>query len=545
MENPLEAGHEKIEELEELPESRLKTVITVVIVLVTILTTVSGVLAALWSARQSESQRARQQATAEAVEAGLHATSERSALDARRDDRREAVWRQVQLDYSAQTVESTSAELAAALRLQGAAAGKQADEFSADLPKNDDAYTARVAELNTDVTMHEQIAKADAQESVGWLEKHNGALAVVSILALSLFLLGLALTLGSRATQVGFTALSIVMTVVAGARIVQIAADHIDVASESCIDRFSEGRTQLDAGEFEKAAATLDGVVDTCGTYSEAYSALAQATLYQFKDGGLKTTIGYAQRALDTASAKSAVLHNDLGFVQTLAKQYDAAEANLDKALELDPENEVTLASRAELAVVEGQKETAHRYFAKAMDSVAQRGPYFRGLYFQNIRLDELIFGAFGITSHELSDFFTDAKQTEVGLDELSRPEPGDTHGATITDLVARPATGSLGKAGCATIGFHFTGFAEGDHVSIRFYQNGVRYEPSAGVPDSLVTAHPKTDNDIPVLGTGEIQPDYRNLPLPPGSQTMEIYLNGTLMGSKTFDMPEGTANTS
>lgn len=545
MENPLEAGHEKIEELEALPESRLKSIITVTIVLVTILTTVAGVLAALWSARQSETQRERQQATAEAVQAGLHATTEQGALDAQRDDQREALWRQVQLDFNADSVESSSTDLASALRLQGEAAGKQAEELSGELPKNEDAYDVRVAEMRTDVTKQEQSARALAQESVGWLDKHNGALAVVSMLALSLFLLGLALTLGSRPTQVGFTVLAIAMTVVAGARLAQISAQSIDTASESCIEQFADGDTQLNAGEFAKSAATLQDVVHDCSHYSEAWSDLMTATLYQFEHGGLQTSLTYAQHALDTATPKSAVQYNDLGYLQTLAKRFDPAEANLDEALQLDPQNEVILASRAELAVVEGQKDTAQHYFDKAMTSVAQHGPYFQRLYFQNVRLDQLIFGAFGITSHELTDFFTAAKQTEVSLDELHRQQPGSTHGATITNLIARPATGSLGKAGCATIGFSFTGFAEGDHVSIRFYQNGVTYEPSAGVPDSLVTAHPRSENDIPVLGSGVIRPDFRNLPLPPGSQTMEVYLNGNLMGAKTFDMPRGTANDS
>lgn len=542
MENPLEAGHEKIEELEELPESRLKSIITVTIVVVTILTTLAGVLAALWSARESETQRARQQATAEAVEAGLHATTEQSALDAQRDDRREALWRQVELDFSAQTIQNTSAELAAALRLQGEAAAAQAQDLSGELPQNQDEYDVRVAEMRRDVTEQEQIAKADAHESVGWLDKHNGALAVVSMLALALFLLGLALTLGSRATQLGFTVLAIIMTVIAGARLAQIAAGSINVASESCIERFADADTQLNGGEFEKGAAMLQDVVTDCGNYSEAWADLAEATLYQFKDGSLHEALKDAEHELDTASPKSSVQYNDLGFLQTLSKQYDAAETNLDKALELDPHNEVILGSRAELAVVEGQKATAQRYFDTAMTSVAQHGPYFQRLYFQSLRLDELIFTAVGITSHELTDFFTAAKQTEVSLDELHRSQPTDTHGATITDLIARPASGSLGKAGCATIGFRFAGFAEGDHISIRFYQNGVTYEPSAGVPDSLVTAHPRSDNDISVT-TGVLRPDYRNLPLPPGSQTVEVYLNGNLMTAKTFDMPRGTAN--
>ena len=92
----------------------------------------------------------------------------------------------------------------AELQRQANSAAAIAKQLGAQLPAGAtaDDYSDKLYEKSL---ADSQLASAYAQESSGWLEKHNGALAVVSILALSLFLLGLALTLGNRPTQLGFT----------------------------------------------------------------------------------------------------------------------------------------------------------------------------------------------------------------------------------------------------------------------------------------------------------------------------------------------------
>src|SRR6185312_14985409 len=140
--------------------------------------------------------------------------------------------------------------------------------------------------LQEDALNKSQLAAAYARESAGWLEKHNGALAVVSMLALSLFLLGLALTLGNRPTQVGFTALAVVMTLIAGARLIQVQTSTIAAPTEECI--------------------TLDDALAQCPTYDSGWSDLGNTLFYQgVVEGGptarslwLKAEDAY-QKALD------------------------------------------------------------------------------------------------------------------------------------------------------------------------------------------------------------------------------------------------------
>ncbi len=333
------------------------------------------------------------------------------------------------------------------------------------------------------------------------------------------------------------------MTVVAGARLAQIAARDIPKPSSQCIGQYAEGVTEANT-DFKKGAETLRGVVDACPEYSEAWTALAQVELYlNLNEKGLADAIENDQKAVDTASAKSAALYNSLGFAQMLDKNYTGARENISRALALEPDNEIFMASQAELTVVQGDAESARRQFDRIVERISDRGSYYLTGYFAALRLDDLFLVIYGGESDAVKQFYRHVREVEVSLEQLHQPEPKSLHGATITHVIARPSKGMLGKAGCATFAFDFTGFQEGDRLSIRFYQYGVNYEPSAGVADSLITAHPRNGNNITVMGAGYFKADYRNLPLPSGSQTMEIYLDGHLMASKTFDMPKGTAN--
>jgi tetratricopeptide (TPR) repeat protein len=529
MENPLHEAHEHIEHLEHRPASRLKVVVTVTILLVTMLTTLAGVMAAIWSARESDAQRARQQATAESLKAGLEATAQQSAIDQGIDDVTEAQWRSAFLNADAALVESPS--LIKQLRAQADAATKAADEAQGALPQGADYadYAKYVAKLRQPALVQEELAKAHAHESEGWLTKNNGALAVVSMLALSLFLLGLTLTINNRHTQIGFTVLSIVMTVVAGARLGQIAASPIVVASESCIDRYAEAGTDASAGELDKATATLRDVVADCSRFEDAWLALAND---RFADGSAPAMVEARdayQRALDVADAKSAELYNDLGYAQTLAKDFSAAKQNLDKAAELAPENPVIMMSRAELAIARGDRASAEKFLDEGFKTVADLGPYFRNqFFFASLRTDRIAFATAGIKGKAIDDFFLTTRQAEAVLDAPGMTRQLDSHGASITDLVFKKSATKLGEiADFVTIGFAYHGLEPGDVISLRFYGNDrTTFDLTASL-----TAVASAQNGLIGSGTEVPDRDFRLGLSNTGETTLEVYLNGVSQG--------------
>jgi tetratricopeptide (TPR) repeat protein len=526
MENPLSEAHEEIKHLEHISTSKLKTVLAVSILLVTMLTTLAGVLAAVWSAKQSETQRARQEATAESLKSSLEATTQQASVDQTLDDFSEAAWRSAFLNVDSLEVSDNS--LTTALQTQANQATKVQNTIEASLPKGASAagYSAKLRQPST-VSAEE--AKADAQRSVGWLAKNNGALAVVSMLALSLFLLGLALTMTNRLVQLGFTALALVMTIVAGARLIQVAAAPIVVASTSCIDRYGEAVTAANSGQTNDAKQTLDAVVGDCAQFTDAWTALGQVRFDPSSASARTTSQQAFQRALDVADAKSADLYNNVGYIETVNKDFTDAKANLDTALDMAPENPVVLASEAELAAARGDSTGADEYLDDALKIVAQHGPYFRDeFFFAALRSDERDFAAAGLNGAEVSQFFLRGREAEASIGALGTIHPGDTHGARITGLILKKSATKLGEiADFVTIGFTYHDLRVGDHISVRFYSNGVTYDPIASIPNQVVASNST------LVGSGIEQPDshFRLGLTNKGETTMEVYLNGVSQG--------------
>ncbi len=537
MENPLHEAHEQIEQLDEKPESRLKVVITVAILVVTMLTTAAGVMAAIWSARQSDTQRERQQSATTSLQESVTANSQLLAVDGLKDDIKEDTWRKTFLHVY--TLEVSDKTVDSELQKQADSAAAIAKQLSARLPAgaNSDDYTDKLYEKSL---ADSQLASAYAQESSGWLEKHNGALAVVSILALSLFLLGLALTLGNRATQVGFTALAIVMTVVGGARLLQVQLSDITAPTESCIDTAAAANADMVLTHYVDAATKLRTAVSNCPDYVDAWSQLANTYFYYGVSSGnpvAKKAFLQAeqadQAALNVADVKTGVLYNDLAFMQILNHQYDAAAQNMVDAHKLSPESHYVLGTLAELAIARGDQKTAFHYLDEAALSLKDAGPYFRDQYFfTSLRYDSGYFALAGITGAKVDAFFSRAREYEAMLDVKNMAHPLDTHGAAIDDLVFRKSNSVLGRtAGFVTIGFSYRGLEVGDVISLRFYSyDDTYYDPTASLTATV-------DAGSSLVGDGTEQPDtdYRLKLSYKYKTTMEVYLNGVLQGELAY----------
>jgi tetratricopeptide (TPR) repeat protein len=538
VENPLHEANEQIEHLEEAPESRLKVVITVAILVVTMLTTGAGVLAAIWSAHQSETQRERQQAATKSLEEGLTVNSQLASVDSAIDDSTEAQWRRTFL--TVYSMELSDRSLVRDLKRQADAAQKVAGQIDARLPKGarDSSYSDR---LNQDSTTESELAAAYARESAGWLEKHNGALSVVSMLALSLFLLGLALTLGNRPTQIGFTGLAMVMTLIAAARLVQIDGSTIKAPTEDCIRTAAQANAFVVDTQYKQAEGKLQTALATCPSYGEAWSALGQARFYQ---GAITNSPAAArqlwpraqqadQHALDVADTKSGELYNDLAFMQMLNHDYAAAQANLAKARELSPQSNYVLGSLAELAVARGDDTTAERLLREAALRLKDAGPYLRNSYFfASLRDDHGYFKQAGITGPKVDTFFLHAREYEALLDSGAMSSPLDTHGAGITDLVFRRSRSVLGHvAKAVTIGFRYHGLKPGDVIALRFYG----YQDTTY--DTVASFIQRVDDGSPLLVDGVEKPDshFRVTLASQYETTLEVYLNGILQGETTY----------
>lgn len=521
MENRLEEVHEHLEHLEHVASRKFKTVITVMVLLVTGAATVAGVLVALWSGHESAAQSARQELAAEAVSADLHANALYAANSDQQDQQTEAGWQAAFLRLYKDGTDSTTAAL---LEQQAQVADKQAKQGTT-------VSTAQLNDAAAKQTIADQESQAKASEASDFAGKGSGALTVISILAVALFLLGLAPTIPVQFTRWLFVGLAVVGLVVSGARLAVVATRSSDIPTSACIDDYAHATF---ATTYEDQIKELKGVVSRCSSYADAYQQLANAQSgLGTKKGFLDAETNY-RKALDLRPAYAAILYNNLATAQLFDGHVAQAQDSLDRAMQLDPKNEVTLASKAEQRAFSGDTAGADRYLDKALALVATHGSYFRQQYFQSLRLDYQLTQDMGIHTKATDAFYLLVRNAEASLDVYGKPTPGDPHGATISSLIVRKASGKNGAAGLATLGFSYQGFRAGDHLSVRWYEYGEFFSLTQSQVDGKISSD----------GGGTLSPDTSYIvPTPEGSWTVEVYLNGNLLNSATFDMPKATGD--
>jgi tetratricopeptide (TPR) repeat protein len=388
------------------------------------------------------------------------------------------------------------------------------------------------SKLNEPTDVARQTAAADAAASSQWEGTEGSALADISMLALALFLLGLTLTITHRPTAVGFVALAGVIVLVAVVRLGIVGTHQVDVPTASAISAYANGNQDLATGDYNGAIASFRQAVTTSPGYEAAWEQLAYADFNLYTPAGFSASDKDYQHALSLkpAQAGRGPLLNDLGFSQLVSGQVPAAGATLLDALKTDPTDEVTLASLAEQATLAHDPSRADGYLAQTLGIVQKHGPYFREQFFQSFRSDQSTFYVAGVPSSVTDPFYLKVKEAEASLDSLGSPQPGDAHGATVTNLSARP----VGTQGLATMSFDYDGFQPGDHLAIRWYQDGVTYELTDSLPNTVL--------DSSWQGSGSFNPDQYVVPVTAGSQTVEVYLNGVLLSSQTFTMPAATS---
>lgn len=523
MENHLEEVGEHLEHIEEeLTSSGFKTVVTALMLLVTAAATTAGVLAARWSADESEAQRARQEFAAQAVAADLHANALQAASGEQADQQSESGWQAAFLRLQRQGADAATAAL---LGRQADVADRQRAQSTS--PVSAQQRTAAAEAQDTAAGMSE----AKAQTAADFSAKEAGALTVVSMLAVALFLLGLAPTIGTPVPRRIFVALAALGLVVAVGRLSIVATRHTQVPTAQCVQQYAAARQATTT--YEAEISRLHPVVHDCTRYADAYEALGDAESGIGTPRTFLTAEADYRTALRQHPAYAAILYNNLATAQLFDHHLAAARTSLQHAAALDPNNEITLGSEAEQRAFSGDQSGADRYLAQALALVAKHGPYFRDSYFASLRTDALETHVLNIATPTTNAFYRRVDEAEASLDVYGRPAPGDAHGATVDHIVARKAPGKIGAAGTAMVTYTLHGLRPGDHLSVRWYLSGVTFS----LEQSEVDAHVTTNLD------GRLQPGAYVVPTAPGTWTVEVYVNGNLAGSTTFTMPNDQQN--
>jgi tetratricopeptide (TPR) repeat protein len=547
MENHLESIKEAAESLEEMEPSRLRVVATLAVILVTAATVVATVLAAVASNNGAIAQRQRQEAQAHATADSLLAAQQSTAAAQQRDDTTEAEWRSLLFDQVA--TNATDPTVAAQLRAEAAAVQTQEKALARAEPSTTGRFTLYQDKAEIPATKDEQTAEAYAIASSGWIGQEAGDLATISIFAVALFLLGLALTLSSRRSASSFVGLALALLLVGAVRLLISGLGTVPSPSTTAIGLYVQGTQQIDRLEndnlthhqygvlAQQAEASLTRALAINPTYAVAWEALGNLTF--------QVSTGRAQYGPAITDLRNAIsfghpfpsLYNDVGYLQTLSRDVPGAMTTLRQALALDPTNVITLASLAEARVVAGDLNGANTYLARALHNVAHYGPEYQLTYFESFRLDRD--NVAQVASRRLVNaFWTEVKNAEVSLTLSGQPTPGSAHGAQVTNVAVTALDGAAGQHGGSTVSFDYRGLKKGDIVSARWYLYDDIYEPAASstalrVPRDLAAG---TGSQAAFSGVSPL--------LAPGvPQTLEIFINGVHVTSYGYTPPGTPVN--
>jgi len=545
MENRFEGAEERIETLEEMAPSRLRLVATLIVILVTAATVVATVLSAMASSNAAIADRNRQEFEAHATTDGLIAAQESTAGSQQRDDTTEAAWRNLLLTQVASeaTDPTVSRQLLAQAKIVAIQRGVLA---RAEPAPSDAAFTLYLEKVAVAATTDEQTAQAYAAQNSGWSGREAGDLATISMLAVALFLLGLALTLTSRRSATGFVTLALVLLMVGAGRLVLLEASPVRAPSASAIASYVQGTEQaykisygnLSYAAYMAEAARARASFTRALTISPGYAVAWEAL------GNLTVTLATTPRQYAPAvtQLRNAIadghpfptLYNDVGYAQILSKNIPGAMATLRQALALDPTNVITLASLAEARVSAGDLRGAASYLDRALHQVARYGPNYQLTYFENFRSNESFLRTVSPAA-VVDKFWTMVKNAEVRLSLYGSTTPGTAHGAKVSNIAVRPLGGVAGHHGGSSVTFDYTGLRAGDVVAARWYEYGDTYEPAASTVLSVPSNLAAGDGALAV--TAGVDP----LLVPSKQQTLEIYVDGVLVASHDYT-PPGTA---
>ena len=245
------------------------------------------------------------------------------------------------------------------------------------------------------------------------------------------------------------------------------------------------------------------------------------------------------QKALDVSDAKSADLYNNIGYIETVNKDYADADRNLHDARAswrprtrsswpAAPNSPPRGATRPAPTSSSTRPSTSSPRTART-SATSSSSPH--------CAATSATSPAPGSPVSAVSDFFLKGREAEASIGALGSITPGDTHGAHITGLILKTSDTKLGEiAKFVTIGFTYSNLAVGDHISLRFYANGVTYDPIASIPDTVVASNST------LVGSGVEQPDshFRLGLSNTGETTMEVYLNGVSQGEVSINIPPG-----
>ena len=232
-------------------------------------------------------------------------------------------------------------------------------------PADPATFEAEAAQLNEtpDEARLRQAVSADRANDHG--DKADSYVAVLTVLAVALFLLGLSLTVQGRSRLV-LAGPGVVIAIACVAWSAVIATGDITRVSGSAITAAAEGQRLQDAGDLEGAIDAYDEAIENSPEFAAAFARRSSA---QFLAGSPQA----GQTAFQSITSDEAL---------------EAALADLDRALELGADSDVaTVAEGGFLRFLDGDFEGSIDLSEQALEQNARLSPVWFNLGVANVAL--------------------------------------------------------------------------------------------------------------------------------------------------------------
>lgn len=410
-------------------------------------------------------------------------------------------------------------------------------------------FADRRVEAN-EARLRQDAAVAQEQD---WGAKADGLVAVLTVLAVSLFLAGLSLTVSGR----GRSLLMTPALVIAAACVVwaaMIALDSVDDTPDAAIEAVAEGDRLADRAAFETdAELRLAGFEEAIDAYTEAIDEKSDyAVAFQRRasahflagsqqdvslgfvsttsDERLERSLADLRQALDLGADDDILVLASLGFDSFLAGEYDDAVSLSRRALELNDELSSLWFNVAVAELAVGNEDAAEDAYREGIRlNTEETDAATAGVVFGGARTDlEILIEAEPDRADEARRFqaMLTAAQTETVLDV----PVGDTpSGVSLTDFSFVPEGGRI------RADFRYENLPVGASVAYLWYSRSAGGQPFV----ELSAANFFLDFRDDGTGEGFIVGNSGVCPVP-GEYRLDVYVEGERVASESTAVEAG-----
>ena len=446
-----------------------------------------------------------------------------------------------------QAVGTPSADVFA-LAAERAAAVKQAIAATSPLvsdeefnetgdPNFPNRFDAEVS-LEPDEARLRQTAQAELANGHG--EKADTFVAILTVLAVALFLLGLSLTVEGRSRRLLVVPGVGIAVVCLGWTALTVLRD-VPRTPERAIRAVADGNRLVTRFEFDEAIEAYTTAIEERSDYAAAFGARAGA---QFLAGSPQASAGFvsitdeehlaaaiedSERSIELGGGDDVSVVGGLGFYHFLAGDFDAAARLTDQALDLNDRLPSLWWNAGLIEVARGDDDAAESFYDIGLDLVEDEpDEAVRSDLFSAARVDLGIARDLGADDDLVSEFeaFLAGAETELRLPDAGEPSGG----ASVDDLTIERGGVTLFLDGTQE------GLDDGAPLTTIWY-----FRDDGDLPFS----QPPGMNTFEVFeddGSGTISAVTSNgLCLPSGEYRAEVFSGDQRLGTASIDIEPGT----